>query len=565
MAAIEAEQADVASLIEVNNLDYRLAPSLSIATSRSMRVYPATNRDAELGQTFVFVLSTGATYIDLQNSYISFYVRFDNTSALDADKLYGCRMPGYTGYLNLIRSYTIIHASGVELDRMNDATGEWNQRCLFYGMSDAKREIQGSLFNFNNTGLPGSPLKNTTSSFDHAQKGRTLPQYYVGASAAANVRVKPGSGLSGAAGSPDLPGQNYDSWRQKEAWPFADVIPGAANLATNLKSDYLEDEEIKAGTTVRVVLPLHMISPIFANTLLAPSYLMAGLRIELTTYSKEEFFQMVPVTLDPEAATDHTEQSWRTSQSVWVNAPEINVETFTLSDAISRKMAQISASQGLEWAWDAIHQSFSNSNGTNVSIQVARALSRANCVCVMSRTQANLAKTDQGQRANYFASDPWDLVDTYASGGPGAANKKQDGTMNSFQVQLGAQYIPAVAITKTVDFLHSALKTWSQFRRNDEVGGVPLWQFIGTPVAFSANTAATGDRRLPALALACVPLETSSTLQQSGAAISSMRTAVVNMTFQSGRTDDTSTRRIDLFIPYTKLSSHFLDSVTVRS
>ena len=65
------------------------------------------------------------------------------------------------------------------------------------------------------------------------------------------------------------------------------------------------------------------------------------------------------------------------------------------------------------------------------------------------------------------------------------------------------------------------------------------------------------------LAVSAVPLESSSTLQQSGAAISAQRTAVVNMTW--AKSDDTDDRKIDAFVPYSKLATLFLDSVVVRS
>lgn len=583
MAAIESEQADVASLIEVNNLDYRLPPSLSIATSRSMRTYPALVPRVELGGTVTFVLSTGATYVDLQNSYIRFTVRFTGTTPIT-----GCRMPPHTGYNMLFNNYTLIHASGVELDRQNDATGEWNQIQMYYGMSREKRRIQGSLFNFNDAGVPGSAIKNTTDAYDEATRADWTGYDVVGTTAAGTpiglpntvYYAQPQDGrrkVNGSASAIVTTQLKGDSWKSK--WqlgnqPRREVYAGTTTEEqkgifdspsdARRASEYNEDEDIK-DFSFDVVLPLHMVAPFFANTLLAPSYILAGLRLELMSYTKEQFFQMVPVSTSAAGAFLQGTQ-WVSDQKVWIENPEICVESFTLTDAITRKMATISARDGLEWTWDAVHQSSMQTPNSTASIQVNRALSRANCVIIKSRNINRMNTLPyKGQASDYFGSDPWDLNLNPAQ--LQASNLQNEGALTSFQVQLGAQYIPAAPISRTAEFLHSALKTWSQFRRNDEVGGVSLWDFTGCPVMRTLDTgpgAESSDVRRGSLAVACVPLESSSTLQQSGAAISTMRTAVINMVWRRDR-DTVNQRRVDCFIPYTKLSSHFLDSCTVRS
>ena len=230
-----------------------------------------------------------------------------------------------------------------------------------------------------------------------------------------------------------------------------------------------------------------------------------------------------------------------------------------------------SSDTGLEWAWDAVHHSPTTTNLGNFSIQVNRALSRANAVIVKTRPLTAVSTSLLGQIQNSYASEPW--LDPVLSN-TSLLNQGIDGRVTSFQVQLGAQYIPAAAIQHPTQFLHSALKTFAQFRRNDEVGGVPLSLFTGVslsrapfPVPPAAIDDTKQDETLPGLAIAAVPLESSSTLQQSGAAISAQRTAVVNVTYAHGRasTPDSPLRKIDLFIPYTKLATLFLDSVVVRS
>ena len=112
------------------------------------------------------------------------------------------------------------------------------------------------------------------------------------------------------------------------------------------------------------------------------------------------------------------------------------------------------------------------------------------------------------------------------------------------------------------EFIHSAFKTFSQFRRSDENGGPDDTQFSGYRVTRNAADADLGQL---GVAISCVPLESSSTLQQSGAAISAQRTAVVNMAWSGGEGALIKDRKVDAFVVYSKLATLFLDSVVVRS
>lgn len=575
---MENEQADVASLLEVNNLDYRLPPSLSIASSRSMRSYPAIVPTVQMGQTITFVISTGATYVDLQNSFLSFNVKFSGPN------MTGLRMPAHTGWANAFAKYTIIHSSGVELDRQNESVGEWIQIQQYYNTSRDKRRIQGSLYKHNDTSHPASLIQDTAQGLDDLKEGTWYNEWADSAPAAGSEIWKYPDGRTDS----QLTGSFYGGWQKKFS-----VLGAAGNFAAPVDKDlliapwpvasldrhkdntgaFVEDLALGGVGTdskpVHIVIPLSTICPIFANTLLAPSYLMAGLRVELTLQQPELFFQSI-IHNPGGAALSH--RPWDSATMVCtLDKCTINMETFTLSDAITRKLAQVSADTGLEWSWDAVHQTGLTSPNQNVSVQVNRALSRANAVVVKARRLAAIQSTAFSQLFSTYASEPWlnpalTTVNTLNNG--------IDGSMTGFQVQLGAQYIPASKIAYPEEFLHSALKTFAQFRRNDEVGGIPMSLFTGLALSRTIVTSdvageARQDRVVPGLAIAAVPLESSSTLQQSGAAISAQRTAVVNIDFHTARADgagaDSSTRRIDLFIPYTKLATLFLDSVVVRS
>ena len=102
------EKADISSLLEVNRLDYRLPPSLSIATSRATKVYRAMESSYVAGAAQMqFTLSSGATYVDFLNSFLRFKVKMPTGLSNSRPK-----MPAHCGWAQLIRQIRIVHSSG---------------------------------------------------------------------------------------------------------------------------------------------------------------------------------------------------------------------------------------------------------------------------------------------------------------------------------------------------------------------------------------------------------------------------------------------------------------------
>ena len=126
---------DLASLLSVNQLDYRLPPSLSVANSRSMKQFRSSRLQHEFGGLIEIVLSTCASYCDLRNSFLSFDVVVPpgvNRTSLG--------LPSGAGWQQLLSAYTIVHSSGVELDRMKESLGEWTQIQNYYEFDKTYRE-----------------------------------------------------------------------------------------------------------------------------------------------------------------------------------------------------------------------------------------------------------------------------------------------------------------------------------------------------------------------------------------------------------------------------------------
>jgi len=239
-----------------------------------MKTFRSSKTLHEAGESQVdFQLSSGAAYVDLLNSYLSFDVKISNTTS-PPTAITGVKMPAHAGWINMIKSYRVIHSSGVELDRQNDTVGEWVQVQQYYNTSKAKRRCQGGLYQMNDSISPVAVNEQ--------------PGYYDVAFENLNVNTSP------------------------------TVSPARV------------DEN--AGT-YRAVVPLAQLAGIFDNELLAPSFLTAGLRIELQFYSKEHFFVKTG--------------AWIATDSVCICNPEINLECFQLTDSIVRKLSQISGKTSL--------------------------------------------------------------------------------------------------------------------------------------------------------------------------------------------------------------------------
>ena len=74
-AAGEERDAGVRSLIDVNGLAYRMTPGMSVATSRITREWDALRPVYAPGDVLSFAISSGAAYVDPDNSYIKFQVQ----------------------------------------------------------------------------------------------------------------------------------------------------------------------------------------------------------------------------------------------------------------------------------------------------------------------------------------------------------------------------------------------------------------------------------------------------------------------------------------------------------
>jgi hypothetical protein len=516
-------KADISTLLTVNQMDYRLPPSLSIATSRASKTYPSRLQNYKLGDNsrpLSFTVSTGAHFVDWKNSYLRFSAKFP-----DGGDTFIPKFAPYTGWLQSIRGFKITHSSGVELERVQVALGPWLQLKQFYDQSSEERGTVGSLSRYNNSDVSNSVIWDRNIN----ETGSTLPN---------------------------------------------DIAPTDA--------------------VVDVCIPLCKLSGFFNNSNISPGYLAAGLQIDLWTYTPEELFvlqnqalragnldgevtQVLTGAAPPGVGNDtDTSANWPAAGVVLEN-PVLVLDTFAITDSIVRKISQISASDGLEWDFTGLHhQGKQSSSSTTETIQIQKAISRANNIVVKSRRVGSVLGPNR-KLFDTYGGEPWiPLAPQIGNATDNAKNAFIDGTMLTGQVQLGAQYIPSTPLETTTDFMHSAYKTFGNFRRSDQDAGPSYYQFTGHYLTgkaddVSGTTPLDGHPDLFTNAQAClaVPLENSSTLAQSGAAISAQRTAVVNIEFKAEAGGDwgnvTQGRIVDTYLEFTKVVTLFLDSVVVRS
>lgn len=124
-------------MIQVNNLVYKLEPDLSVTINRTHKIQYPQSQDYTSDQTTIFIINSGADYIDCARSWLSFDLEVPDatiplpagstpeaTSSLRTLPFTEAMLNHYFGasgsVLNLIDSVVVSSRSGDELSRVND-------------------------------------------------------------------------------------------------------------------------------------------------------------------------------------------------------------------------------------------------------------------------------------------------------------------------------------------------------------------------------------------------------------------------------------------------------------
>jgi len=174
--------ATVSTDMLVNNIVYRQPSALSLATQRSYARHFPQVQTYSAGQTMVLDLTSGSSYIDAENSYLTFKVQLV-TSAGPITANFGSGSA-----MNLIRQVTIRSRSGTELDRV-ELANVWSRLEYSNQLSDAYLVRQGAMEGWGKLRTPADaavlsdtvatrfclPLCRLSHFFKPGQKGQKMP------------------------------------------------------------------------------------------------------------------------------------------------------------------------------------------------------------------------------------------------------------------------------------------------------------------------------------------------------------------------------------------------------
>ena len=249
---------------------------------------------------------------------------------------------------------------------------------------------------------------------------------------------------------------------------------------------------------------------------LLPPQMMQGLRIEIETASSALALIGASVT------------------SFQINNPRIQFCNVQLGDAFARRIAEISASQGLSVIHREIFhtQVSSSANGqTAYNFDIKKACSKAlKCIVLSRSAAAPAANTDS------LISTPWDY--------------------NSYQSRVGELYHPQAPMSVTG---LSAAATNANVNRVAEAYQYTTQNWTLPGQANGVTLPAFGDGGTAAI---CFNYTTAGPL--SGLSVNNSRAIVLDLQMDSAVNGVSYARRLDAYLQYLRLSTYFISNATVK-
>lgn len=289
---------------------------------------------------------------------------------------------------------------------------------------------------------------------------------------------------------------------QESYWKTMKEVEGAS-----LVDDGQEVTRI-AGTAVkRYIVPLRCLSHLFDSENLLPANLMSGMRIDITLNRKQIAF-LWSGTYTGTPVTAYA-----------IKNLEIVADAYQLSDAVTKKLNQISATSGLEVLYNGVLQNSRVTGSTEILLNTTQSCSRAVRVVAFNRLKTSAEAYNQDSIR-----------------GEGASK------YTSFQINVGSLYYPLQTITNTEAMYAYALMAFDKYIMScNDPSFVSYSDFLA-----NEGIIATDLRRDVFGSI-------------SGIAIASSRMLEV-----VARTSDAVNRVWSLFVVYNKVARIFLDRVVVR-
>ena len=267
-----------------------------------------------------------------------------------------------------------------------------------------------------------------------------------------------------------------------------------------------------AGATVtqvgKFVIPMSILSGLFASEYLLPSALMSGLRIELVLDTFVNAFHAA-------TATNYS-----------VTAIKLETEVYQLTDSVMRTLNERAATDGLECVFPTYFNTQSTRNTNAINLESRRSCSRA----LSAFYKEMLVRT------------------TPATNHPMATAPYGNTACSALQWRCGSLYFPNSVISASTAVLNSA-----------ELYYQTLKGFKDYNNKYNSNINSSYTTWLAGGVIQGVNLERSTIVDLSGIPLSNSRVLSLNATFSNNNTVTGN-----LFLQYLTLARVFLSNVTVE-
>lgn len=427
----EGGGSEIQELLDWNNLVYTMPVTNSVVSARNLKTFRSDQLTYSPGDMMEFRLQTGSQYVDFKNSWIRLDLEVKNSGATAGDQVNNLTW-GSGSAFNLIRDMVVSSRSGTELQRIEDFN-------IYRAFSDTAKkphewfETVGASMGYTSRQEFGYETQQLNLIDDLGYPGDLQAATTTGTN---TITLTSASALPATA--PFSPGDSVifdgDSYVIKtviSSSSFTVTTPlgnaGAADApdVTIFKKvpfgGYITDTlagNNASTSTISYALPMSMLEGVFAADQLCPSYLSAGMRIELRLESDiNKCFTGVAIGAP--------------SLSYDIKKAEIVLDTFLLNDAAMIELKKVSATNGLEYVYKSIFRQ-KDTLGTTPDVEktITKSVSRALTAWAIRKNGTTALTTD-----HYITT----------------------GTIVNQQWRLGSQYYPHQKIDKALDNYMNAL------------------------------------------------------------------------------------------------------------
>ena len=322
----------------------------------------------------------------------------------------------------------------------------------------------------------------------------------------------------------------------------------------------------------RIIIPMYVLTPLFAYGRLMPAMLMSGLRIEIVwENSTKAFFNTL-------GNGDYT-----------VSNPQFCLSSVQLSDSIQRALNELSATNGLEIVYCDYERDMHTTGGTleTVNMEIRKACSRALKAFARVRVTAGLLKA--GDSTSAVEEEKKDVFLTDATRDTFAAEKNFP--CYEYQWRLGSLYFPQQPVRATssgpegcheaaVTTYANLLESIDKYHGGSRAPHVPLnhehllpqtWDATAVGSLFATTTydAHAGSFVRDAHTIG-VTLERSTMFNLAGIPVNNSRVLALSAKLIATSGELTyaisgpPTRQVDVFLKYVRLARVFLNNVEVE-